>query len=178
MVDPFNLLLGRGNLGGNQKMAESRGARPRASGRRSPEALPVLAHELAEKLDCAVLAMRFPVNDRFAIGLAEEIYPRVFGQSQSLPQALSATLLALLAEETSEPFPVLSPAIPAVFGRQALNLDLALRKEARFERHPVARGYAAMPAPPERLVGRVGELIRASRALALEIRCAEFFFTA
>ena len=35
--------------------------------------MPVLAQTLSDELDCAVLAMRFPVGDQFAIDLGEEL---------------------------------------------------------------------------------------------------------
>ncbi len=54
--------------------------------------MPALARQLVTSLDCAVLAMRYPVGDEFAIKLAEELYERLLGKGQTLPRALQLSL--------------------------------------------------------------------------------------
>jgi hypothetical protein len=47
--------------------------------------LPAVAAELVDRLDCAVLAMRFPVVDDFAIALSQSFYDLAFGKGQPVP---------------------------------------------------------------------------------------------
>ena len=47
--------------------------------------LQALAVELVDRLDCAVLAMRYPVTDDFSIALAERLYRALVADGQSLP---------------------------------------------------------------------------------------------
>ena len=44
-----------------------------------------IAAELTRRLDCAVLAMRYPVTDDFAIALTSALYERLIGRRQPLP---------------------------------------------------------------------------------------------
>src|SRR5262249_38890575 len=39
-----------------------------------------VASRIAAELDCAVLAMRYPVRDEFAVRLSERLYEALFGQ--------------------------------------------------------------------------------------------------
>ena len=57
-----------------------------------PEAL---ATGLAGRLGCAVLAMRYPVNDDFAIALAGKLYELLAAKGQPLPRAVGMTLRQL-----------------------------------------------------------------------------------
>jgi hypothetical protein len=54
--------------------------------------LAAVARTLVRKLDCAVLAMRYPVGDHFAIDLSAELYGGVFEKKQSLPRGLQLAL--------------------------------------------------------------------------------------
>jgi len=56
------------------------------------EALPALAQELTRRLGCAVLAMRYPVDDDFAIALSEALYELLLGKGNPLPRALQLAL--------------------------------------------------------------------------------------
>ncbi len=60
----------------------------------SAEPLPALARNLAEGLDCAVLAMRYPVGDAFAIEFAGRFYRALFEQRRSLPAALQLAIVS------------------------------------------------------------------------------------
>ncbi len=60
--------------------------------------LPAVAAALVDRLDCAVLAMRFPVVDDFAIALAGSFYDLVLGKGQPVARALALTLPRVLAE--------------------------------------------------------------------------------
>ena len=66
------------------------------------------AVELVDRLGCAVLAMRYPVTDTFAIRLAEQLYGLLVGGKQSLPQVLAAALTATVTVSPSHACPALS----------------------------------------------------------------------
>ena len=53
----------------------------------APEAVSTVARALVEALDCAVVAMRYSVEDEFAMAYARNVYDGLFRQGQSLPQA-------------------------------------------------------------------------------------------
>jgi hypothetical protein len=88
-----------------------------------------LATELARRLDCAVLAMRYPVADEFAIALGGKLYELLADGGQPLPEAVGMTLRALASgSDGTGPggtvFPALSVATPALFGGRAIGLRL------------------------------------------------------
>lgn len=126
-----------------------------------------LATELASRLDTAVLGMRFPVADDFAVALSAELYELLVGKEQPLPQALGLALPKVIAEPATLACPPLSAATPAMFGESAL--DLILRAPpgppVRFDAGQ-ARKLAGVRAQPERFVGRVSLLAEASKVLA------------
>jgi len=127
----------------------------------------VLAADLA-RLGCAVLAMRYPVTDEFAIAVAGGLYPRLAGPEHTpLPQALAATLREVVAVPPTEASPALSAACPALFGVQAAGLRLPVPERSGPRRGnlriPKLRGF---PPQPEHLVGRTWVMARASAALA------------
>jgi len=129
--------------------------------------MPALAWSLARELDCAVLAMRFPVGDEFAIDLGRAVYHGVLNQRQTLDQAIQRALPALLQDSDvgAKRYPPLSQVTPALFGRRAAGLALTpSRRDPSFE--VSAAGLAHFPPPEERLVGRVDVLSQANRALA------------
>lgn len=137
------------------------------------------ASELAARLGCAVLAMRYPVEDGFAISLAELVYRELAIEGQPLPQSLSGALKQVLGPRSA----ALLAATPALFGDSAVGLTLraqpatgALGAQGRSgqaglpgkERLPVQAGTPGeerLPVP-ERFVGRVAVLARASAALS------------
>jgi len=117
-------------------------------------------------LDCAVLAMRYPVGDDFAITLAAELYERLLGKRQRLARALQLALPEALGERPQPGTPSLSVATPALFGRRAVGLALKPPPSAATDFAPPPTGLAYFPPEPERFVGRVGPMSRASAALA------------
>ncbi|WP_143662008.1 CHAT domain-containing protein, partial [Streptomyces glaucescens] len=84
-----------------------------------PEAVGALAGALVERLDCAVLAMRHPVADPFAIALAESLYGLLL-DGRVLPEALTEAVTA--ASDTAGP--AFQAATPALFGARAAGLRL------------------------------------------------------
>jgi tetratricopeptide (TPR) repeat protein len=130
--------------------------------------VPALSMELASRLDCAVLAMRFPVTADLATGLAEGLYAAVIGLGQSLPAALSSALPSIVRYPPTVHRPALSVATPAIFGGRALDADTAIcapHGELAADDEQ-ARKLRDCPPPPPRLVGRVGVMARAAAALA------------
>jgi tetratricopeptide (TPR) repeat protein len=129
-------------------------------------AIPAVARALVRDLDCAVLAMRYPVGDDFAIALAAELYERLLGKRQRLARALQLALPSALGERPQPGTPPLSVATPALFGRRAVGLALKPPSAATTDFAPPPTGLAYFPPEPKRFVGRVGPMSRASAALA------------
>ncbi|GAA0401677.1 hypothetical protein GCM10009530_61960 [Microbispora corallina] len=119
--------------------------------RRSPGVAPALA----ERLGCPVIGMRFPVAEPFAAGLAEDLFAALLDEGLSLAEALSPVRAG------PDPRHAPSAAGVTVFGRDAAAVRLTA--PAGDARPPLTAG---IPGPPERFVGRVGMMSRASRALA------------
>ena len=134
-----------------------------------------IATELAERLGCAVLAMRYPVADDYAIALAAKLYDLLARQGQPLPRATGMTMRQLAAGSASTglgdaTFPALSLAAPVLFGSRAVGLHLRAP-----DRRPEGRGnrmgelkMARFPPEPARFVGRTGLMARASALLSAE----------
>jgi hypothetical protein len=131
------------------------------------KALPALARSLVRDLDCAVVAMRYPVGDAFAIDLAENLYGGVLEQGQTLPSALQTALNEAAGDDDGP----LSIATPALFGRQCaeLSLQAPVMQDVPPDAERPGMAFFAMR-PGEHFVGRVGVLSEASRALAPKSR--------
>lgn len=126
-----------------------------------------LAGDLALRLDCALLAMRYPVVDEFAASLAQRVYELIIGQGQLLPTALGTALSELAADVPTPWCPALSTATPVLFGDRAVALELAAPpRTGRDSGLPGAAKLADFPVPPDRFVGRVALMARASTAMA------------
>ncbi|WP_031364654.1 CHAT domain-containing protein [Caballeronia sordidicola] len=126
-------------------------------------ATPPIARALASALDCAVVAMRFPVEDQFAIGFADTLYRQLLNKHVCLPQAFQRAVKAAANAPQTSP---LSAVTPALFGRQSVDLRLALPKVTRMTFAPAETGTFNFPSEPNRFVGRVALMTRASAALA------------
>jgi hypothetical protein len=138
-----------------------------------------LATELAGRLGCAVLAMRYPVTDDFALELTAKLYDLLIGKGQPLPRAVGMTLRQLTspgsasagptgaAPDAAQAFPALSVATPALFGAVAADLRLAAPDRLGPLNYDTGLlTMAGFPDDPERFVGRTGLMARASAALA------------
>ncbi len=128
--------------------------------------MPALAVELMTKLDCTVLAMRYPVGDEFAINLATELYRQLLEKGNTLPRSLQRAMQKALKDGYNAATPPLSLATPALFGSKAVEMIIRPPevKESEFKMPTV--GLAYFPPEPHRFVGRTGPLGRASSALA------------
>ncbi|HEX4830849.1 MAG TPA: tetratricopeptide repeat protein [Trebonia sp.] len=132
----------------------------------------IAAVDLAWRLDCAVLAMRYPVADEFAAAYSEVLYELLVAEGQPLARAAGTTMRRLLgavpALVTEEPgFPASCAAMPTLIGGRAASTVLAAPRNTRSAVTGALSGkMAGFPAEPERFVGRTGLLARASAALA------------
>jgi hypothetical protein len=124
-------------------------------------ALPSIAQQLAAGLDCAVLAMRYPVEDGFATRLVTSLFERMVGRKRALPEALQLALKDALSDLP------LSPITPVLFGARAVDLKLVPPPTPPSFALP-ATGLFSFPAEPEHFVGRLVPMLEASRALAPE----------
>lgn len=128
--------------------------------------LPSLALALSQELDCAALAMRYPVGDVFATELMLSLYGKLFDRRRPLPDALNLALEeALDADAARSP---LSSATPILVGPLAAGLKLvpgSLPSQG-FGSLPAVGLAIGFPPEPERFVGRMQPMLRASRALA------------
>jgi len=123
-----------------------------------------LAATLADRLNCAVLAMRYPVGDEFAIALSDKLYDLLADKGQPLPRAVGLALRHLAKD-----FPGRQVTTPALFGGQAAGLTLAAPKRTTARSYATDSGdlkMAGFPPQPDRFVGRTGVMARASAALA------------
>jgi tetratricopeptide (TPR) repeat protein len=128
--------------------------------------VPGLARQLVRELDCAVVAMRYPVTDEFAIGFGDVFYERLFGRGQQPVDVAAARAL----KEASGPAPsaarsAISLATPGVFGARAPGLTLTVPR-GRPVMDPAEQRMAYFPAEPARFVGRAEAMAKASAALA------------
>jgi CHAT domain len=126
-----------------------------------------LATELAERLGCAVLGMRYPVVDDFAIALSGRLYDLLARQGQVLPRALGIALGDVMRTLGPDTCPALSAGTPALFGARAAGLRLVALPRAEAESYSTGMlKLAGFPPQPDRFVGRTGVMARASAALA------------
>jgi hypothetical protein len=126
-----------------------------------------LATQLAERLGCAVLGMRYPVVDDFAIALSSRLYDLLARQGQPLPRALGIALGDVMRTLGPDACPALSAGTPALFGTRAAGLRLVAPPQAGVESYDTGGlKLAGFPPQPDRFVGRTGVMARASAALA------------
>jgi|GEM_PF-462083 len=129
--------------------------------------LPSLGQRLAEELDCAVLAMRYPVPDNFATELALTLYDRMLEKKQPLPQALQLALADALHPRHDPQRPTFSRVTPLLFGARAADLRLLAPPRPPMFVLPQT-GLFHFPPVPERFVGRLMPILRAREVLAPE----------
>jgi tetratricopeptide (TPR) repeat protein len=127
--------------------------------------IPGLARALVDELDCAVVAMRYPVTDEFAIAYGDELYERLLSHGQSLDVAAARALREAAGETPSPARPATSLATPGVFGARAAGLRLTLPR-ARPDLGTADLKMAYFPDEPARFVGRAEAMARASAVLA------------
>ena len=129
--------------------------------------MPALGWSIASQLDCAVLAMRYPVGDEFAVNLGRELYDLLLGKGQPLTRALQMAMTKALEDGYNAATPPLSLATPMIIGTRAINLHLKPPKAPVDFIIPTI-SLAGFPDEPERFVGRMAIMNRASQAFATE----------
>ncbi|SFN88843.1 AAA ATPase domain-containing protein [Geodermatophilus obscurus] len=125
------------------------------------EGWPGLARALVERLGCAVLAMRYPVVDDFAIDLTGAFYRQLFERDQPVDVAVARALPQAATLPPSLGAPAVSLATPALLG-PATGLRL---QPPPGTAAPISLALAGFPDEPERFVGRTATLTQARRAL-------------
>ncbi|URM95131.1 CHAT domain-containing protein [Actinomadura madurae] len=126
----------------------------------------MLALNLAERLRCAVVGMRFPVVDGFAAYFSKRLYHYMISKGHALPRAVGLALKDAAATTPTPECPALSRSTPTVIGPSAMDLKIAAPKGRPREFSDLQK--MARLEQPERFVGRVGVMARASAALAPE----------
>jgi tetratricopeptide (TPR) repeat protein len=127
-------------------------------------ALPSLGQTLAERLDCAAIAMRYNVGDRFARNLSDGLYSALLNDHQPLPRALHTALSRALTSDVEATLP-LSAITPVLFGRRATDLRLFFPERPINAALPPS-GMAHFLPEPERFVGRLKPMIAGREVIA------------
>jgi tetratricopeptide (TPR) repeat protein len=115
-----------------------------------------VAAALVEALDCAVVAMRYPVDDEFAIGFGAMLYEHVLGRGQPVDVAVARALKGASG---------VAAGTPGLFGVRAAGLQLRV-PAGTPDLDPDQSLTAYLPREPARFVGRAEPMARASAALA------------
>ena len=128
--------------------------------------LSVLATALVDRVGAAVLAMRYPVVDDFALGLSEQFYDLVLARGQPVPEALGLAMQQVVPTEPTAGVPALSVATPALFGARALDLRLQAPDGEPTGLKEQRQKLTRFPDQPGRFVGRVAAMARTAAVLA------------
>ena len=124
-----------------------------------------VARALVAQLDCAVVAMRYPVVDEFTVGFTEALYDRMFRNPEPLDRAVAGAVPDATGPAPSWARPAISVATPTIFGASAIELSLA-PPVGKPVPDPTVEAMAWFPAEPARFVGRAEAMAAASTALA------------
>jgi hypothetical protein len=119
-----------------------------------------LAQKLSERLDCAVLAMRYPVFDDFAVHLDEGLYDALVGLQHPLAKALQLALAEAVRRPPVPGTPAISVATPALFGTLASRLCLSPPRGGLEISEKSQIDLRDIRGEPERFVGRFQLLTR------------------
>jgi tetratricopeptide (TPR) repeat protein len=128
-----------------------------------------LARLLVAELGCAVVGMRYPVLDEFAIGFGEQFYGELLRAGQPVDVALARAVSVAAGGGWGRAggrggWPV-SLGTPGLFGERALGLTLAV-PHGRPQLDPAEVKMERFPPEPERFVGRAEAMAVASAALS------------
>jgi hypothetical protein len=124
-----------------------------------------VAQRIAKNMNCAVLAMRYPVGDDFAIDLALKFYDLLLDKHRPMPDALQMALHEVWGDGTRAGLVPFAPATPALFGSLAGTLKLIPPRRTNYTIVTDKPGLERSFDPePERFVGRLGPMTRAAAA--------------
>ena len=124
-----------------------------------------LAQTLARELDCAVIGMRYPVADEFAIAFAGVFYEHLLSRRQPADVAVARAVAEAARPAPSAAIPAASIATPGVFGARAAGLKLPVPHGSPVI-DPSGQAMAYFPPEPPRFVGRAAAMAQASTVLA------------
>ncbi|GAB2589633.1 CHAT domain-containing protein [Microlunatus antarcticus] len=124
-----------------------------------------VAGEVVEKLDCTALAMRYPVEDDFAVAFASEFYDILLGKAQPVAKALSLALRRNLQNSAFD-FGALCAATPMLVGERAATLSMVAPAGRPIFFDPADLKLAGLPPEPDRFVGRVSAMSAMREVLA------------
>jgi hypothetical protein len=124
-----------------------------------------LARGLMGELGVAVVAMRYAVTDTFAAALSRELYERLLASGWPLAGAAGLAVPAAAGAAPSAARPPLSVVAPMVLGSTASTVRV-VPPTGRAKLSWDGGGIEYFPDEPDVFVGRVGELIAATEALA------------
>ena len=139
------------------------------------EAAPAVARALIESLECAVLAMRYPVEEEFATALAGSLYKSMLVQGQALPRAAQKALRSAIGDAAISP-DMLSQCAMSLFGESAADLTITPPKNPSTDFSTQSTGLAFFPQESDHFVGRVRAMMEASAALAADSECIGVLF--
>jgi CHAT domain len=128
-----------------------------------------LARLLVAELGCAVVGMRYPVLDEFAIGFGEQFYGELLRAGQPVDVALARAVSVAAGGGWGRAggrggWPV-SLGTPGLFGERAMGLTLTVPR-GRPQLDPAEVKMERFPPEPERFVGRAEAMAVASVALS------------
>jgi CHAT domain len=119
-----------------------------------------VARALVSGLDCAVVGMRYPVTDEFAIAFGGEFYDQLLRHEQPVDTAVARAVARAVGAAAS-----VELATPGLFGIKAAGLRLTVpRGDPLID--PAKVRMERFPPEPERFVGRAAAMAAASAALA------------
>jgi tetratricopeptide (TPR) repeat protein len=148
-----------------RRLGMTRGPKP--SEAEPAGSLPELGSEIVRQLDCAVLAMRYPAVDDFAIGFAVSFYNLVLGLGHPVAEAAALSVAQVAGQHLTTSTPPLSVATPMLLGGRAMDLRLAPPDgEPLVFQVELLQRLPEFPEQSTRFVGRAEQLARASAALA------------
>lgn len=126
-----------------------------------------MARELVRELGCAVVGMRYPVHDEFAIAFCEAFYEQLLSRQQPADVAAARAAADAARAEAPSAWPdALSLVTPGVFGARAVGLRVQVPRREHPLFDPSEQKMSYFPAEPDRFVGRAAAMARASTALA------------
>ncbi len=137
------------------------------SGEADSDSARSLAADLAHRLRCAAIGMRYPVTESFAAAFGYELYRLMFERNMPLAQARAMATRTATAGAATPELPAESAGAPALYGGSALGLRLpAPATGAPLEMTHEATKLAGFPAQPARFAGRTAVMSRVAQALA------------
>jgi hypothetical protein len=136
-----------------------------------------LGLRLAQRLDCVVLAARYPLADQATLTFNDHFYGHLLGDAEDVVAATSAALAAVADDAHDEAARLQALASPILIGPRAIGLVLSPPKQEHPKRYDQADRLTYFPSEPERFVGRNSVMARASTALAPEsgYRCVMLY---